>query len=214
MPASTWDPANKSTLLTLSNGNLTATMNTPSGGTRAAVRSTNARASGKRYFEVDIGGFDGPGGWNLAVGNASQSVNASVGATQNSISSNYVGGGATSTFFNGSNLGSNGSSASDTVLEVAVDLDGLLFWCRGNVSGLWNGTSIPNPATGTNGISFAGYTGPSFIWFCAFGDTPIDIATLNVGTVAFSGVVPVGFEGWDVVTPANSASSFFTVLKR
>lgn len=209
--ATTWDPANKSTLITLSAGNLTATMNTPSGSTRAAVRSTSSQGSGKFYFEIGIGGFDSPGGWNLAVGNASQSVNASVGQSVNSISSNYAGGGATSTFYNGANIGANGSSASDTIMEVAVDLTGLLFWVRGNVSGLWNGAAITssNPATGLGGKSFAGYSGPTFIWFCAFGGTPTDIATLNAGNTSFAGTIPAGFSAWDSAPPPSAGGSNF-----
>src|SRR5690606_11857756 len=48
----TWNPLDKSSLITLSNGNLTATRSGSNG--NRLVRATIANSSGKEYFEVTI----------------------------------------------------------------------------------------------------------------------------------------------------------------
>src|SRR5690606_27738602 len=48
----TWNPSDKSSLITLSNGNLTATRSGANG--NRLVRATIARSTGKEYFEVTV----------------------------------------------------------------------------------------------------------------------------------------------------------------
>src|ERR1700734_1369834 len=51
--APTWDPSNKGSPITLSNGNLTATQ-TSSSGTNYSVRTTTSHSSGLYYFEFSF----------------------------------------------------------------------------------------------------------------------------------------------------------------
>lgn len=76
---STFDPANKSSAVTLSEANARMTSDTTDRGAKGA----RSNSTGKRYFEVQIVSADPSGGIGLAL--VAETVDTWVGATANSI---------------------------------------------------------------------------------------------------------------------------------
>lgn len=70
----TWNPANKATSVTLTNGNLTANCSNVGG----ACFATTSKTSGKWYFEVKYTSFEGPGLYSpmLGLGSPTTALNS------------------------------------------------------------------------------------------------------------------------------------------
>lgn len=100
---------------------------------------------------------------------------------------------------NNANVGSTGAvMANGVVSGLALDLTGKSFWARQGAAGNWNNSGVANPALGIGGIPFATLSGvlKLIAWECSFSSPPVTV-TLNSGSSAFGGVVPVGFTpGW------------------
>lgn len=194
--ATTWNPANKAANITLSGANLIAT-GIATGGAAASVFATTSHAAGKWYFEITANSRDGSAAFFMGIANASQTVTGATGGAF-SIVSQMTAGNVGVTFFNSINIGQDGISATGTIAQVAVDLSAKLYWTKQTIAGQgWNSNGGANPATGAGGYSFAAMSGPWFPFFQSFGAAPADSATLNVGTIAFTGTPPAGFIGWD-----------------
>lgn len=163
----TWNPADKGTNISLSNGNLSIST-TSTGG---MVRSVIGKSSGKWYWEVTK-----TGGSDMAVGIAKSTANLSsyLGSDANGYS--YVGS-------NGNKLNNATSTAygstygNSVVIGVAMDLDnGTLTFYRNGVS---------------QGTAFSGLSGT---FYAAEGTTNNgDASTANFGATAFSFSPPAGF---------------------
>jgi hypothetical protein len=191
----TWNPADKEATLTLSGGNLVATIGSVTGGVRATV----PKSSGKLYFEVTPTGGSG----QSTVGICTAAANMA-----NLYSSNWVGGagliiGNGFVYSNGTSTGKQiegGSIAFPTTIGIAIDFPNSLMWVRtigGSNNGFWNGSSSNNPATGVGGAGISalfpsnlGY--PVVSMFGASGE----VRTVNFGASAFVGTVPSGFTAW------------------
>ena len=151
----TWNPADKSANVTLSNGNLTAYATTSAG----SVRSTIGKSSGKWFFELTPVGGQNPQG----IGNSSALLSTYPGANINGYG--YL---ASLLYHNGStSYGVN--TAPGGVRGIALDMDAktLTFY--------YNGVSQGIAATGLTGTWFAmGYCpGTSTVHLNAnFGATP------------------------------------------
>src|SRR5262245_8044916 len=118
--ATTWNPADKTANITLSNGNLTATNGAAAGNT---VRATSGLGSGKWFFEVTmsvwLGANSGPG---VALSTAPMPwFNNTPGVAYVDGFGNIRINGATS----GSALGTPGSG---DIIACAVDLTASLIW--------------------------------------------------------------------------------------
>lgn len=188
----TWNPSDKNSNITLSNGNLTATSTAASGD--QIVRATASHSSGKWYFELTPG--SGTNQWSSggsAVGYADASA---------PLTTTFLGGDTHSEsafdsdglYFNaGRLLLWNSNYVSGDIMAIAVDLDNSKFWFKHNISGNWNNDVIgnQNPATNTGGVAFSvvGAVFPAL----DLSSLEINIAVANFGAVAFAGTAPVGF---------------------
>jgi len=179
-----WNSLDKTTSITLSNNNLTATSTAGS----AWVRSVTGRSSGKYYYEGTLNNT-----WN---GNSGIGLTTSTSTpTSGAISTPFTGAsGFGGCYVNGVSSGNLGSLVSGNIVGIAADLTASLIWLRVSPSGNWNGSGTANPATGTGGISFSALTGVLFPVFAAYASP--DAVTANFGASAFSGTIPSGFTAW------------------
>ena len=193
----TWNPADKSANVTLSNGNLSAISTSNAGG--YGVRGTSNRTGAKYYFEVTVSGTISDVG--IGVASASANVNTAGSTTQAAIinvNGSYV-------YVNGSNVGSYGIFfVNGDVCCIAVDLINNQIWFRRN-GGIWNNNAANNPATNTGGFSISALTSPLYPWvFWNITTTPS--ITANFGATNFTQAIPSGFTAWDTSFPATTYS--------
>lgn len=187
-----WNPADKQTEILLSNSNRTATIDTGTTASSAAVRCDSAESTGKLYFEVESD-YQTDGSMAIMV--------ATLGATLgDDISSANVWGyqsdGAT-----GGDTASGPTLASYTagdVVGIALDLDAGKIWFSKN--GTWLNSG--NPATGASPVftfTGGGYTlAPYLGLYADVGPPPPPVAA----TAAFTDAdlqysLPAGFTAWD-----------------
>jgi hypothetical protein len=186
MANTTWNPADKSSTLALTNGNLTAT---PTFTGFEGVRSIFSSATGKYYWEyIFTGATLNGGGITLGTTNLSSAGTADLGfATVNNggtININAV-------FF--ANLA---SFIVGGVAGMALDLDNKRIWFRNGAAGQWNASGTANPATNTGGASLAFIGAGTAAYGVATSrnnGTAAAAITANFGDSAFVGVVPAGF---------------------
>lgn len=135
----TWNPADKSPAITLSNGDLTAEETSP---TYCGVRATASKSVGKWYWEIRIDLQ--PSASETLIGIALGASSLSGGATQECT---VRGNGQLFATASGASVSGAwpGHSAGD-VLMFALDLDGGKMWVGKN--GAWIGSG--NPTTGAN----------------------------------------------------------------
>lgn len=175
--------------ITLSNGNLTATvLNPPSFN---GARSASYKTTGKYYFEITVGTINGT---QNAIGIINQTETYTN--AMNSVTN------CSETIGNNGNIWSNGAGSGFTLgswtaganIGVAVDLAARKCWMRKN-GGLWNGNGTADPVANVNGATIG--TG-SFSPFVGFnnGQTPVDNMTANFGATAFTYAAPSGFANW------------------
>jgi hypothetical protein len=141
-----WSTTDKSTSVTLSNSNLTAS-NTS--GSYGGVRATNSKTSGKWYFEVHCDSLGGNFTW-IGVANASANLSAQMGADTNSAGYNN-----TDPFYYGGSYQMNGTAfGAGDVIGVAFDATAQLVWI--SINNVWANSG--NPGAGTRGVSVPGIT--------------------------------------------------------
>lgn len=190
---STWNPADKSAGIALSNGNLTATRTAGNSG----VRGNTARASGKYYLEFTI--VQTSDAWTK-VGFADAAYVLGSGVSNNN---DYVLLGNTGAVsWNDIQRGNASAYAAGNVVGAALDFGNNAVWFRTG-AGIWNNGAGNNPATNTGGFVITAVTANSlFPYFAA--DTTNDAVTLNTGGTAFANAVPSGFLPWDIFAPQVS----------
>lgn len=184
--ATTWNLTDNSSIITRSNGNLTATEGGSASGSGDGLRATTSRSSGKLYFEItlttDVSAQESMG---IAKSTASL-VSNSLGADADGWGIIIGSGGALVN--NGAPVQFGGAGDAGDVYGFAVDLTGLLLYVSKNGSFLFSG----NPTVGSGGTTIAAGS-----WFPAaslFGSG--DVVTLNVGTTAFNTSPPSGYSAW------------------
>lgn len=188
MPVS-WNPSDKSALISLGGGNLTATHN-------ATVAWGDVRATaplgggGKWFWSVKA---DQKSGSDLAVGlaNAAAGLGNIPPTTADNNALAYFASGTA--WRNGVNLATYATYTTGDVIDCAVDLANSKIWFRKN-GGLWNNSGPDNPAANVGGLSFSAMNaGPYF---------PIAFLQSNdVMTAAFSGGPYTPPSGFSVVDP-------------
>jgi lysophospholipase L1-like esterase len=185
--AVTWNPSDKDTNVTLSNGNLTAT-HTGSGAFKG-VRATSSGTTG--YFEYTVVVSSDPNGNDTGVGlaNSSAPVNNWLGSDNNGIGYYPDTGGAV--YYNGSAVATGLGS------PVAGDVVGIEL------------TSTPSIKFSKNGTVVYTYTGtiPSGSLFpdVTFG-APTDSGTANFGATTMAHL-PAGVTSWDGSQTGGGTSS-------
>jgi hypothetical protein len=184
----TWNPADKSTAITLSNGNLSAQGTSPSG--NIGARATSSRSSGQYYFEVKVTGTVQNCGPGIALAIADMTGNPNL----FNVSLINVANGAV--FVNSStNQGTVVSFAVNDVCCVAVDLTNQKIHYRKN-GGNWNNNATHNPATNTGGFNISFRSSNAVYPFADFSTSTLSILTANFGATAFTQAIPSGFSAW------------------
>lgn len=198
--ALTWNPSDKSSSISLSNGNLTATAAFTG---QDCARVTAAFGSGKFY--VEFGSFNNggtAGGIGVGVMNATANINNYLGSDANSIG--YYGDGS----YAGTGTSGSGGAYSSGTVGMAIDTVAKTVWWTRDGSTWVPGTGA-NPATATGGYSIAGL-GSSFFAACRLYASPAAM-TLNAGTTATAFTPPSGFSTVDSPTP-SATPAYFTQI--
>lgn len=197
----TWNASDKSSNITLTNGNLTATTTSA---TQGAVRCNTSASSGKYYWEASLEVLAGSAfavGWS----NSSSALGTAMGGTdKNSVVVDSVAG---TILFNNTSQGSLGAGIALFTVCIAYDITNKLIWFR-NDAGLWNGSATASPGSGTGGVSLSAINaGPYFPVFAANSSGAQVIA--NFGATDFNYPIPSGFSALDTDVQAYNASSKF-----
>lgn len=212
--ATTWDPSNKSTAVTLSGNNLIATESGVVDFNNDAGRGITAITTGqKKYWEVKVNLIDtdfstGPGIVNTSM---NYTPNQWLGLTANSMG--YYSSGEV--YCNYTTLGtfitnSLSTYVANDIVCHAVDFAAGKIWFRVN-GGNWNNDVIANqnPATGAGGINFvtsrlgSGDVYPAYnVYRHPTGPTLTQV-TGNFGATAAAFSIPVGFTTFDDVPTAH-----------
>jgi hypothetical protein len=188
-----WDASHKAASITLSGSPLvTATLGSSGA---ALVRSVAGYSSGKKYFELTLGG---PGG-NYTVGFGNSSMVLSGTYPSNDLNSfGWLG---DEVLLNGARLtGSSHTTALTTgsTICLAVDFGAMRLWNRvGTAAGTWwgpGGATTGDPTSSGTGFDFSAInSGPYYAYF--FSDISGDTSTANFGASAFTNA-PSGYTGW------------------
>lgn len=177
----TFNPADKASILTLSNGDLT--VEHAPGGSFGAVRSTTSKTTGKWHFEVTADLVPGSSGSYDYIGVCNSTFNLSAnpafGDGVNNIS--YRTGGIV--WANGADVFNDSSVAFTTgeTMAVEVDVDAKQFSVY--VDGTWRG---PYSFSYMSGAVFA------FVTLLPFADR----MTVNFGAVSFVVSPQSGYSAW------------------
>lgn len=181
--------------ITLSGGNLIATVSVGNAG----VRGKDPKRSGKFYIEYTV-----PTAQNTSNIFGLASRRATLGSLNSPASAGPQFATGVLVFYDvfGVQLTSMPSigSLSGAVVCCAVDLDARLVWFRVGAAGNWNANAANNPATGVGGVSIAtvglGQGIDAYPW--VFMGNVGNSVTANFGASAFTGAVPSGYtSGWD-----------------
>lgn len=204
------DSADAGGVVTLSNGDLTATK---TGGTATwqTVRSVSGayRSTGKHYFEVQSTGLHATLS-EVAVGLADAATTV-AGLALGDSASGTIGLRASTgeILLNGSAQATLGDWRGDaSPVQVAVDLGADLAWFRRS-GGNWNASGTADPATGAGGIDISGLASSLCPSVSVRRAGTADNATVNYGATAFNGTVPSGYSAWDtdpLVTGTGAAT--------
>ena len=181
----TWNPADKNVGITLSGGNLTATV----GGSAQLVRATGSDTTALCYYEVAAS--QRSSNWSTGFALASLSVSTTyLGATFASVGVLPADG----IYINNSLKVALPSYTLGNAMGIAYDGTHQKIWARMAAAGNWNNDVIgnQNPATNTGGVDISGLTAGAL--FPAFDATTSgDNATANFGGSAYTGTPPSGF---------------------
>jgi hypothetical protein len=197
--ATTWNPSDKVNV-TLTNGNLTATIISASG----AVRSTTSKTTGR--FCTEATNTQAASLFVFGLANSSLDLANNPSSPSFAEVVPFDSSAPQSLWLGGTELSSGSTiSAAGEAVTVCADLGAKLLWvtdatmrAAGNP---WNNSTTADPATGTGGASFSSMVGPYFVAFGSSGSGTA-AATLNVAG-PFAVTTPSGFSTWDG-TPAAS----------
>lgn len=193
--ATTFNPSDKNSNITLSNGNLTVVSND---GFTGNVRSIASYSSGKFYCQATIGASNTSSYVRgVGFGNASASLSNGIGSPDTDSGSLYTN--DANFYFMGSSAGSTGISITvNDVIDMAVDLDNDKIWYRQN-NGNWNSNGAHDPAANAGGFSISGLTKPIFVMAQSVADI-----TFNFGDTAYANTPPSGFGNWGAAAAAKT----------
>jgi hypothetical protein len=197
----TWNPSDKTTTATLSNGDLTVAF---SGTGAGGVRSVYAASSGKWYWEVKFVSGTTPG---IGIANATATL-STVWTTPTNAAVAYN----ASIYINNVSQGIAFSLVAGTTVCIALDVGAKLIWFRSGAAGNWNNSGTANPGTGTGGLNIT-VLGSSLYALGATGSTGTARFDADFGATAFLGTPPSGFTaGFGPATPPplQSAVSVIT----
>ena len=167
----TWNPADKGSFVTLSGGNLTATMANTG---RSIVRSTLGKSSGKWYWEVKK--TDASTSLNVGIATSTAGLNTFLGADAQAWG--YEGLSGANAIYN------NGSAALTAATYVQNDVIGIALDMNANTCAFYKNNVLQNTASIAAGT-----------WFAAVGDGNAngEVGVANFGASALTFSPPSGF---------------------
>jgi len=175
----TWNPADKSTDISLSGGDLIATC-TLNGW--ASVRSILGVSSGKWYWEITVNAITSSYG-EVAIGDSGVGLDAEPGVNVDG----YAYRGLDGNKMNNNSWEAYGATFTDgDIISVALDMDGGKLWWAKN--GVWQASG--DPGAGTN-EAYSGIVGTLYAMVCIYHSSKY--MTANFGDSAFAYSVPSGF---------------------
>jgi hypothetical protein len=176
----TWNPADRATGITLSGGNLIATV-TGAGISDRLVRSTTSKTAGKWHFEITVNANGLPGRPDIGIANAAESLAAgALGDSADSIG--YYGVANGSVIYNSVSVGSLPTFGPGDTVAIELDADGDLVYFQK----LGQARSA--------GFSVAGISGAYFAALGLFQTG--DECSVNFGQTAFLVAVTGGYSAW------------------
>jgi len=137
----TWNPSDKSSLITLSYGNLRTTHT--GSNSWGGVRATSSKIAGKWYWEVEVN-IDKPStGIRIGIGTSSADLSKGVGDDVNGYG---YGGHDGKKYHDDVGVAYGNSYTTGDIIGIALDLNaGKIWWAKNNV---WQASG--DPAAGTN----------------------------------------------------------------
>jgi hypothetical protein len=188
--ADAWNVNDKSTGVTLSNGDKTATTSNGSQYLRSTQGNPSATAA-KLYaeFKKELGTS------SLTVGFADgDSTLANAAALAATLNINHLSQNGGKIFINSVDTGVNiGTFANGDVACGAWDTSAKLVWFRKN-GGLWNNSATADPATGVGGISFP--TPPTNSKLLGVIINSGDSLSVRTEVADYTLAPPIGFKSW------------------
>lgn len=190
--ATTWNPADKAPSISLTNGNLTASI-LASESTADGVRATDAKSSGKWYWEIDTSDSTSPQNF---LGHGIGVCDVSYDLTNSALGVQFGNAWAFGEIYfptsdrkwhNGVGEPAGGTDWDKQLISIAVDFDLDKIWWA--VDGVWRG----DPAAGT-GAAYSNLTGyPLFPAITMDTGAGTQVGAANFGGSAFTYAVPSGF---------------------
>lgn len=202
VPAQTvWNGLDKSSGITLSNSNLTATTNVSAAD---SVRATTSKSSGKACFAVTANTITT--NWDVGLANSAYVLTNSAGLGSDTTGIGFdpnSTGGHQGVFFGNAVLSSGTpTSANGETVMICADFDASRFWVTDSAmrtslgSSVWNNTVGCDPTNTSCAISFSGLTGPLFPTYNDFDSGGVATLATTAGAMPFT--LPTGFSAWDV----------------
>lgn len=215
--STTWNPADVSAGITLSNSNTTATTNAGTT-TSQSVRSTTSQTAGSECFAISAPTITSD--FDVGLANSSYALTAanglggdttgigfdpnSVGALQGIFFANSVLSSGTATSANGENIMICANFSSHLLYATT-------FAMRAAVgSGAWNNSSSCTPTVAGCGVSFAGMSCPCYIAYNNF--QPNSAALLETTTASLPFALPAGYSAWDQTVVSNSSHPIILIF--
>ena len=192
----TWDPFAKSSLVVLSNGNLTATSVTVTETQNNVLSTTSHDGSGKYYLEVTATTLAGTDNESAGIGIADSSFVITtdyVGSTNHSVG--YYANGVV--LINTFTVGTISSYVQGDVIGIALDLDHGTLWFRVN-SGDWNNDPTANPASNTGGLGIGALSSPDRFVAAEIEETTEAFTVNFAGSFAFAPPSGFGLGKWHI----------------
>jgi hypothetical protein len=179
-PTTTLNPADKTSSLVLSNGNLTGT----SGAGQGGARSVTSYSAGKKYFEVTVG--TGPLAIALALSTYSVSSPTFPGAASADAIAWYSDDGTI--YYNGALAFYSAYTTAGDKVGLAADFTNGKAYFRKN--GVWQNSA--DPVAGTGGVTIAAGTYFALLYLSAGSKS----GTANFGATAYQSAAPSGYGNW------------------
>lgn len=189
-----WNPADKTSLILLSNGNATATRDTPSPTAFNAVRGITSHNSGKWYAEC-LNVVDVPGSMIFGVGTSGASLSTfpgggtPLGSSWGVQANNNT---RRATYYNGlqTNQGGTSGISAGGLGILAVDFDAGRIWFGDSAFGFYTG----NPSAGTT-PTYTFTAGTTLFLMLGMASSPQQ-CTLRNQVGENTGTIPTGFSMW------------------
>jgi len=179
-----WNPADKGTLITLTNSNLTAT---GSGSGNTCVRGVAHHTAGKYYYELTVNAIAGTNYPRFGVGDSAVPLTGNGSGAGLVMAVIQVS--PAFTFVGNSAIASGVTYVVNDIMQFAVDLTASKIWFGKNNTWILSG----NPAAGTNESRLLTAGADYYPFGCCQGTAQI---TARFASASWTYAAPSGFLEW------------------